>query len=530
MRKSSKNVGRDADNELFIEDISVEEELDLRSREARTLSKIPRKAPVSPVQKVRNGIMIALFALILLAGMVGGLLLPFRPTTSDLEKRALTPFPTFSWETFLNGEYLDQLQTWYSDSYPGREHMLRAYSEVQRYYGFKEEEFIGDPNAQGDPIPTAPLPTEPEHDPTKPTDPTAPTEDPGTQDPSTEPVTEPDGTSIEETQEPTPIPPTETPVPTAVPPTIPPHTEVTQAPAQEGEGQFGGIFVKGDTAYAMYYFSLDGANSYIAHVNNVANALDGTTNVYCMLLPTSCYFYMTPEMKAQYGVASESDAINYMYGSMNSKVHTVSVIPTLQNHINEYLFFRTDHHWTQLGAYYAYQEFANVKGIQAHSLDYYTPMAFPGFLGTFYSETQSARLAANPDTVYAYVPHGTNRITATDTNGQTINWPIINDVSTYNKYNKYATFICGDKPFSVITNPEINDGSACLVIKESFGNAFVPFMVDHYQYTYVIDYRYNNSDGLVTFCKTHNVNDLIYANVAELVTPSSAAKLNSMLY
>ena len=42
----------------------------------------------------------------------------------------------------------------------------------------------------------------------------------------------------------------------------------------------------------------------------------------------------------------------------------------------------------------------------------------------------------------------------------------------------------------MITNKDLSDGSACIVVKESFGNAFVPFLVDHYQYVYVIDYRY----------------------------------------
>jgi len=79
-------------------------------------------------------------------------------------------------------------------------------------------------------------------------------------------------------------------------------------------------------------------------------------------------------------------------------------------------------------------------------------------------------------------------------------WNIINDVSDYAPGVKYSCFIGGDNPFSWINNPDITDGSSCVVIKESYGNAFVPFLVDHYQMVYVVDYRYYE-DNLIDFVK-----------------------------
>lgn len=76
-------------------------------------------------------------------------------------------------------------------------------------------------------------------------------------------------------------------------------------------------------------------------------------------------------------------------------------------HNAEYIYFHTDHLWTALGAYYAYQVFC----IQPHDYKDYETMEFPGFLGTFYSSSnQSPALTANPDTVVAYLPKGTNTI------------------------------------------------------------------------------------------------------------------------
>ena len=120
-------------------------------------------------------------------------------------------------------------------------------------------------------------------------------------------------------------------------------------------------------------------------------------------------------------------------------------------------------------------EFCKEKGIQPHDYKDYETMEFPDFLGTFYSSSnQSPALAANPDTVIAYVPKGTNRMTMTYEDGSVVDWPIINDVSDYNKTQLYATFVGGDRPFSVAHNETIHDGSAVMVVKDSFGNAFIP--------------------------------------------------------
>ena len=69
-------------------------------------------------------------------------------------------------------------------------------------------------------------------------------------------------------------------------------------------------------------------------------------------------------------------------------------------------------------------------------------------------------------------------------------WSIIADVSSWGAASKYSTFAGGDSPFAVFTNPEVKDGSVCVIVKESYGNALLPYLVDHYSTVYEIDYRY----------------------------------------
>ena len=62
-----------------------------------------------------------------------------------------------------------------------------------------------------------------------------------------------------------------------------------------------------------------------------------------------------------------------------------------------------------------------------------------------------------------------------------------------------------------INNPKLKDDSSCIIIKESYGNAFVPFLVDHYQYVYVVDYRYYTGDVAKVAAK-HTNTDIIFLN------------------
>ena len=202
---------------------------------------------------------------------------------------------------------------------------------------------------------------------------------------------------------------------------------------------------------------------------------------------------------------------------------------------DQYLYFRTDHHWTGLGAYYAYNAWAQEKGVDAHALEEYEQVTFPGFTGSYYTETQAAAMEANPDTVIAYKPLTCDRMTFTDTDGNTLNWPIINDVSGYRSTQKYSCFAAGDQPFSYIENPNVANGQACILVKESYADAFVPYLTDHYQFIYWFDYReYNGNitEYIRTVTQTEGINtvDIMFLNGLDPISSiESMNRLNSLM-
>ena len=98
-----------------------------------------------------------------------------------------------------------------------------------------------------------------------------------------------------------------------------------------------------------------------------------------------------------------------------------------------------------------------------------------------------------------------------NSNGNPTKWPILADVSGWGQSGKYNTFAGGDNPLTVFTNPEVTDGSVCIVVKESYGNALMPYLVDHYSTIYEVDYRYWTGD-LAEYAKQVGADDLLFAN------------------
>lgn len=277
--------------------------------------------------------------------------------------------------------------------------------------------------------------------------------------------------------------------------------------------KYGSIYRAGDTAYEVYDYSADLAERYAGLVSKTAGSLKGIADVYDITIPLSSAITLPDKLHNDIGGYDQEKAIGNIESMMSDDVKVVPLYDALMQHRTEYIYFRTDHHWTARGAYYAYAEFCKAKGITAEPLDGYETQEFDGFLGTFYNDTDNCeQLGARPDTVTAYLPKSLNAaLKFTDTSGDTYDWKIIFDVRDYPSELKYSTFVASDNPYTIIENPDATNDESCVVIKESFGNAFVPFLVDHYKTIHIIDYRYW-SGSVVDFVKENHVNDVLFVN------------------
>ena len=295
--------------------------------------------------------------------------------------------------------------------------------------------------------------------------------------------------------------------------------------------QSGGVYVVGNTGYEMYNYVGSLAEKYQQIVNGVADDLGGTATVYVMAIPLSSGITLPDSLYSDIPGSDQVQAEKDILTGMGNNVKAVPLHDTLMAHRNEYIYFRTDHHWTALGAYYAYVQFCAAKGITPHELSEYEISQYPGFLGSFYNDAgKPDAMSATPDTVNAYHPlsadahmeYGSNE------NSSLTGGKVIFDESTAAASLKYGTFIMGDNPYTVIENPDLTDGSACIVVKESFGNAFVPFLVDHYQTVYVVDYRYYTG-SITALARSKGASDVLFVNNLSAIRGSyQIGKLNGV--
>lgn len=425
-------------------------------------------------KRLHTGALLQVVAFFLLLFVLAfcSLLFFLRPSYSALEKRELAKFPTFSVAALLNGSFFDDINTWFADTFPFREGFLSVNNRLKSHYGIATVEVHGDVEI-GDEIPDIP-PT------------------PAEQVDAVQPETSESS-----------------------------DVDVTELPTQD----LGAVLVAGDAAYEYYNFVQSTANLYTGALNRLSGQLAGQARIYDMVIPTSIDIMLPATLRSEINSSDQKKAIAYLYGSLSSDITPVEVYDALSAAQEEYIYFRTDHHWTAKGAYVAYQKYATAAGFDATPLSAFTEVTFDGFLGSFYADTgMNAALGSNPDVVYAYQPEDTNQIEITDQSGSVLNRRIIQDVSDWTPSSLYSTFIGGDNPLSVITNPNLPEGDVCVVVKESYGNAFIPFLVGNYRQVYVVDYRYFRrvrEESLAEFVQSVGATDVLVMNNVSATRSSS---------
>lgn len=262
------------------------------------------------------------------------------------------------------------------------------------------------------------------------------------------------------------------------------------------------VLVCGD--YGIEYFTPDptGSTAYAATVSKFA-AKYPNINTTSLLVPKCAAF----ESPAGYDDPYEATKsfIQSTYDMMEG-VTTADCMGVMTEHDGEYMFYRTDHHWTSLGAYYASVAFCEANGITPYALDSYETTIQTGIIGSLhmYGGRPDA-LKTNPDYTVAHYPHqGYSMVYYRDGvkySGEAIN----------GNYGDYAlAFMCGDQPLTVITT-DLKNGKTLLVFKESYGNAFIPYMIDYFERIVAVDIR-ETVPSVASLVEEYDVTDALIIN------------------
>lgn len=401
-------------------------------------------------------------------------LLPLRPQRSYAEKRELARFPEFSFSALVSGDYFDGISLWFSDTFPGREQWITLAQYDDSLYGYSDIYIQGD-------IPvteTVPVILE------NPTPATSPTQS---------------AVSTESVKE-------------SAPPVTEPVTEPGWGGVDAGDAaeiiRDMTAFQIGDSAFIYQNFSQATSDSYAALVNELAQKLqDKGVTVISAPTPTAVGVLIEDEYQQKLGSVSQVKIQEYINSRLDPQVVAVDTVNALIDHNDEYIFFRTDHHWTALGAYYSYRAICESVGLEPVDIETLEPWDQGTFRGSLYGRVQQPN-KLRADTVTAYIPKGDIRFETYNTDGYPSQRTLLTDASYRTEYEKYLVFGT-DYPMTHAENRSLPDAPNCIVVKDSFGNCFVPFLTQSFHHVYAIDYRKYYKEPIDKLVEKYNIDCVI---------------------
>ena len=224
------------------------------------------------------------------------------------------------------------------------------------------------------------------------------------------------------------------------------------------------------------------------YVNNFVENVD--IPVVFSLIPTQACIWADrlPEGAPN---ASQTDLLSQAQGAVSGATWA-DVYTPLMEHKDEDIFYRTDHHWTSLGAYYGYTGLAQALGYTPVPLsDYDATVRSTEFYGTVFSS--SGVRWVRPDTITTYVPEdGITVVSHTyDNAGNPVEEPRELYVESFlSVKDKYSMFLGGNQSLGVVKNANNPDGPKLLILRDSYADSLVPFLTAHYSEIHLIDPRY----------------------------------------
>lgn len=267
-----------------------------------------------------------------------------------------------------------------------------------------------------------------------------------------------------------------------------------------------GMFIYGDAVHTPAYYSAVNAGYYAQTAAYYKSLFGEDVRMNVVVAPVSSVVVDNEAVQSK--IANQKDILDKMAALMDPSVNFVDAYTPIYEHRNEYLYFKSDHHWTQRGAYYAYTAFAESIGLTPTPLeDFDYQIRNESYSGSMYMYTQDARVKNFTDVIEAFVSKKPHTMTVTGSNGVTYHY----DSSVVTTNDTYVTFIAGDNPYTVINVPENPQDFNVLVLKDSFGNAFVPFLCEHYGNIIVVDVRYS-SFNIYEQLKDYGLSDILFVN------------------
>ncbi len=244
--------------------------------------------------------------------------------------------------------------------------------------------------------------------------------------------------------------------------------------------------------------------------------------MYFMLAPTAQEM-MINRLPSYAGYLSQKSFIDECYKNVEG-ITTIDCLSYLSGHSDEYIYYRTDHHWTSLGAFYGYNAAAKTLGFSAYGMNSFNiETASTSFRGTLYSKTLDSSIT--PDTIdYYHLASGEPSVKMTVNTGfGTEEYDSLYVREFLSQKDKYSSFTGSNQPIVTIET-DVDNGKSLLMIKDSYAHSLVPFLSKHYSKITMVDMRYINV-GLEYFLDVDEYSQVMFMYNAVSFSEDSSVQL-----
>ena len=272
-----------------------------------------------------------------------------------------------------------------------------------------------------------------------------------------------------------------------------------------GQEEINGVYITDDYLIEKFKESDIDKELLDKNIDFVSTFLNKHSNAYISLIPTSTEI-LGNKLSKYAGNVDQQELINFIYNGKQS----IDIYNKLLEHNTEDIYYKTDHHWTTLGAYYGYLSICEELGLEAMSLSEFDKVEIDAeFKGTIQSKVN---LSFENDILYKYVPNnlGVTYSRVVDEMYQQSSDSLY-DLSKLNSKEKYAVYVGGNSSITrIFTENGKEDKGRLLLIKDSFSHSLAPFLANHYSEVVLVDLRYYMG-GIEYFLKSEkeDFNDII---------------------
>ncbi len=248
----------------------------------------------------------------------------------------------------------------------------------------------------------------------------------------------------------------------------------------------------------LYDTNLTQARQNMEWINRWAEAWQGTQPISLVLAPTAAVVYRDQLPECNLGYDAEALTAMLQVG-VSPDIRLVDLQAVMQEHRQEAIYFRSDHHWTMRGALYAWQ----ILQPEAAKRTYEAWTASDTFRGSLYSQAPTLGYPTEAVELYHVGEAARMDVPARNIQDHELIW-----TEELAHKDQYKAFMGDNYAEMIIRNPEAPERSL-LLFKDSYANALLPFLAENYRTIYVLDLRYYRQSP-TAYAKERAVDEIMF--------------------